>query len=684
MPDFTLQKLKKMYEQGKQCDSKIFAEQRTNVLLRSGQHYNKKSSPAGSYRSKDEKKSSQKIRITKNHIHRITNIYSDNILSGNPDVVAHPYNEAELSDRKSAEMHQAVVDNVQDSNRWKKKRLKHVNDFVVLGETFAKVTFDYDNGPVTGTNEETGAPTRLGEVIIDRVFGFDIKRDPQARDFSEARWLIQESMVDKEEFEALIKAIRPKDIDKISPGSKNVTRIFDTNTGGYKNVKDQYFIRELYVRPSHTIPYGFYVLFTDELKVIEQELPFGIWPWAYAGFDEQTTSARASSIIRVCRPYQVEINRSSSKMAEHQITLGDDKVFIQSGTKISSGGNMAGVRAIKVNGPPPTVQPGRSGAQYLDYGIQQIKEMYEACNLSFIMDDKQTQGDPYALLFKSMNDKKRFAKYADKYNQFEVDVFGIAMKVAKKYLTPEHIIKINGREEMVNVPEFQRTDNTGFEFKLIAQSGDIEEKFGKVLAITQTLQYAGSSLQPDQLGNLIKQLPYGNQKAAFSTLTVDQDNIENDILALDRGEQRPAGFNDNHEFVMKGLDHRMKKGDFRFLDQQIQANYFEKLKQHQMQFAAQQEIARRAQLGLIPSGGFLTTINASWLNPATQRVERIKVPSDAIQWLVSKLNEQGTFSTSLDALPPQSQQAINASLAPKDDVQSLPQIGQSDNRAASS
>ena len=54
-------------------------------------------------------------------------------------------------------------------------------------------------------------------------------------------------------------------------------------------------------------------------------------------------------------------------------------------------------------------------------------------------------------------------------------------------------------------------------------------------------------------------------------------------------------------------------------------------------------------MGQVPAGGFLTTINASWANPATGKVERIKAPSEAIAWLMSTLQRQGWMSQNLSS-----------------------------------
>ena len=97
MPNFTIDKLRRMHESAKRCDEKTFAEQRTNILLRAGDHYNKQAKGlVDNFRTKGNIATQSKIRLVKNHIHRITNLFINSILEGNPSVTTEPYNENEI------------------------------------------------------------------------------------------------------------------------------------------------------------------------------------------------------------------------------------------------------------------------------------------------------------------------------------------------------------------------------------------------------------------------------------------------------------------------------------------------------------------------------------------------------------------------------------------------------------
>ena len=668
MSEFTLSKLNKMYEDSKSADSKIFAEQRTNLKLRNGEHYNKQHiSNVDNGRSRGFVDNVQKIRLTKNHIHRITNEYINYILENEPVIKASPLNENDEHDIKVAEQYNGVFDWVRRTNNWEAKQEGHVQDMMVMGETYGKVYFDYSKGnPVAMT--EDGQVVKSGEFVIEKILPFELKRDPSAKNEEENNWYIHEQLIDLDDFKNILKKMNP-DLYTTYANSEDGTggwtgesyNVFDTNSLEYVKVQGKVYIRELFRKPCAKYDKGVYCMWTKEHRIVKTGLPKGIFPIARGVFDELTTSPRASSIIRVCRPYQVEINRSASKMAEHQITLGDDKVFIQGNTKLSNAGKFDGVRAFKVTGDIPVVVPGRTGEQYLNYQLSQINEMYEAANLGHLAQEKQGGGDMMLELYKGMKQKKKFVIYLKKYSRFEKSVFSIVQKLSKFYLNQYHIIKITGTGEQLNVAEFKQMDDNGFEIKLDSTAGDVDTLFGKMIQFTQVLQYAGSSLAPDQLGKLIRSLPFANSERAFDSLTADEDNAINDILALDRGQMLPINVNENHEYMIKSLVHRTKKPDFKFLQPQMQQLYQMKIQQHEKFLEQKRLELQRSEMGMIPSGGFLITVNASWTNPVRNKIERIKLPADALTWLANKMHEQGVFAEEMRQLPQSTVAGLNNS-----------------------
>ena len=654
--------LRNLYEAAAECDKALFAEQRTNIKLRNGDHYNKTADKIlTNFRDNGVAlNKEQKIRITKNHTVAITDEYINAVLSRNPEVEAEPINQSELSDIKDAQQSNSVLNWVKLTNKWSKKRPKIVHDTVVVGESYATVAFDYGKGRVVGI-DESGVEQKAGEIVITDRMAYDAKRDPEAKTFEDCRFMFFDKLMDKSEAKKLVGKLSPDNVDQIKDAQKgDTTLIFDGASGSYAQQETaKVHIIEMYVRPCSEYPKGQYILMTKEFIIFKMDLPLGIFPVYQSGHAMITSTPRYSSVMRVIRPYQIEINRASSKMAEHQITLGDDRMVIPNGGKVRNSSKEAGIRVLSVDGSAPTIIPGRTGEQYLNYVIQEQNGMYQAANVAHLLEDKQISGDPFMLLFATMKQKAKFVNYVGAYEEFEKEMFTDILRLCKYYLDEGHLIKIVGKTDYVNIAEFKDIDLDSMDVKVVASNGDIETKFGRVLTLTQILQYAGSSMTPDQIGTIIKQLPYGNKDEIFSPLTINYDTAVNIILALDRGEMPQVPKYGDTDYLLKAIQSRTVKADFVLLAPQVQQSYYIVIQQLEQIKSSQMLQVQQAAAGNIPSGGFLTTVNASWTNPSTGKVERIKFPSDAVSWLAQKLNQQGTFVRELESQSPQVQADIS-------------------------
>ena len=106
-----LEQLNSLYQDSEQIDNELFAEQRSNVLLVAGEHYTKNSNKYfARLRETNRLTERQKLRLTKNHIHRVVRTYKNQIISHAPGVTIVPNNKLEMQDQKTAELNQKVWD----------------------------------------------------------------------------------------------------------------------------------------------------------------------------------------------------------------------------------------------------------------------------------------------------------------------------------------------------------------------------------------------------------------------------------------------------------------------------------------------------------------------------------------------------------------------------------------------
>lgn len=668
MKKHTLDDLNQHYRDAESCDDEIFSEMRSNLLLVSGNHYSKKTSSFFSrIRNTARLNETQKLRLTKNHLHKITRHYIQAITSKVPGVIPEPQNAMDMQDKKAADLNLAVWKDCVSRYNLKEKFNEFIQNFIEIGEMCAFIYWDPNAGEITGYEpelDEMGQPQvdpMTGQMLQDKekpifsgafefknIPGFNLMRAPQAKSMRTSPYQILREMVDKEELMGVYGA----DSDKaklIGDGDTGEFIVFDTNKKSYRTEENQILLRYHFFRPCRQYPNGYYYLATERGILEEAEIPFGIYPIIWEGFDTYSTNPRGYSIIKVARPYQAEINRASSQAATHQITVGDDKIIYQAGTKLAPGALLPGVRGLTFQGAPPQILAGRDGGQFLPYIESQISEMYSACMLEEINAEKDGGNiDPYTLLFRSASSKAKFSRYIEKVENFMKNFCQTTLELAKQYLPDDAFIQAAGKSEAINIAEFRSTVPLSYQIKIEEQSQDISDRLGQQLALNHLIQYAGQQMDPKQLALLAKEMPYLKNSMIVKRLTVEYDNADNDMLQIERG-QMPfvSPYADNKVFI-DCVTHRMKQADFQMLDQQIRQLYDEYLAIHEQEVQRKEDARQAAEDGFIPTGGSLITVSMHIPDPSSQSGTRqVRLPYESVSWLLKKLETQGATQQDL-------------------------------------
>lgn len=671
--------LNAIYEQITTSSKELFAEQRSNSMLVAGNHYSSKTADSWN-RIRDLRTipSEQKLRLTKNHIQKITKSYTNNLISSSPSVKVIPRDEKSNQSRKAAELNDAVWQFAVDTQELKIRTLNLASDYIEIGETAIKCFFNPHVGKIIAYNQKVdeqgngvvdemgqvvadeNSPIREGEIQIEHLLATNLGVDMNCSSFEEAPIVFIRKMMPVTKLKSLV-GNDPDKLKMIEEEKKDPTMVFDPSVSDYMTVKDQTLVIEYYIRACEEYPNGYYYITTKNGILFEGELPFGIFPIEYVGFDKIQGNPRHRSIIKQLRPYQLEINRTASKIAEHQIT-SDDKVLVQSGTKISSGANLAGIRLLQYSGAKPDILEGRSGAQYLDYMQQQILEMYQVAGISEDMELKPTQSaDPMGLLFRSVKDQKKFTIYAEKFEHFLKRVCKLYLKLAKEYLEPNTLIPMIGKSEHVNISEFKTTNDIDMSIKVIPMTDDINTMWGKWLSINHMIQYSSAQLGKADIARIARNMPFGNFEESFSDIMLDYDLSQNFMLAVERGEQPRPSRADNKEYMIKKLENRIRQSDFSLLSPEIQEYYNVVLQEFTAMLSQEKEEILRAQAGFIPTTGPLIRTDLKTEVPNAMggmKTVSKSFPIDALAWLEKQMGIQGASVESLMELNQSSQAAV--------------------------
>lgn len=661
---YTHDELWKMYLDGESVDLEIFAEMRSNIRLVNGDHYNRKRFNINRIiQDADDLTEQQKIRITKNHIQKICRVYEDNVIAAAPGVGFSPHNESEVQDQKAAELHHAVWLDAEERCGFKEDEEGFVEDLIEIGEEIAKVFYDPTEGPIIGhyskqdeNGNDTGEPDLMrpvfkGGIVVEDIEGYNLLRPVECKKYRKAEWLGIRKMINVDLAKARFSD--PEVQGYLNASADETYIVFDSFSGTFRKTDKECFMVEMYFRPSVRYPNGYYYFMTREGIVHEDELPGGIFPIIFQPCERIKGSMRGRSPIKTMRPFQVEINRCASKMAEHHTTVGDDKIILLNGAKATGGIASPGVRTVNVTGQPPTILPGRDGSQYLSAAQNNVSELYGVMGVAEDSADMQNgQADSTVLLFRSAKQKAIHNRRIRRHSNFKKNVVKTYLKLAKLYLSDDDVINAVGKNEQINISEFKNSSDACYEVNVDDQADDIETKLGKQMMYMQLLQYLGGKLSPDQIGMIIRLMPYSNGEMATSDLTSNFDRATNDILALDRGERPPVSQYDDHNYAIQRLTKRVGEPSFKFLNPQIQQNYHDKIDIHMQFDAYNKQVTLMSQKGLIPTTGYLVVCDLYVPKPdnpaATQRV---KIPSDALQYLIKQLEIQGTMTQDLNQLP---------------------------------
>lgn len=670
MKKYSIEDLNQIYDNAERVDMEHFREMRSNLMLVSGNHYTKRTSKFfARLRNTNRLSEIQKLRITKNHIHKISRYYQNSINGKVPGVMVVPQNDTEMQDKKAAELYQAVWEWMKHKYDLKKRKREWAKHFVDIGEVCTKIYFDPNKGDLIGyapkmtemgeyeydDNGEMVAddsqPIFSGAFVFESVHGFNLLRCPSAKSMDDSPYLIVRKMVNKKDLKKLYAEDKEK-LSFIEESEKETYVVFESNKSEYASNDTEILVKEYYYKPCLQYPNGYFYM-TTEFGILEEgELPYGIYPLVWEGFDEYASSPRAHSIIKVARPYQAEINRAASQMATHQITVGDDKIIYQSGTKLAPGALLPGVRGLTFQGQAPQILPGREGGHFMPYIESQIREMYSACMLDEILqEENQGQVDPYTLLFRSASQQQKFSEYTEKFESFLKKVCETTLDLAKVYLDDNTLIQAIGRSEAINIAEFKSVEKRHTLIKVEEQTETLDSKLGRQLALNHVLQYVGQNLDPESIGRILKEMPYLNNDYLTKDLTINEENVENDMLALERGQMPEISPYAENEYYVKRLTHRMKKADFRMLNPQVQQMYQQFLQIHEQEVARKQQAIMDAKNEYIPVGGAMITCQMQLPDPKDpSKTKQVRIPYQALDWLIKMLEKQGMNQEKLESM----------------------------------
>jgi hypothetical protein len=192
---YDIGQLNKLYQSGESIDREVFAEMRSNILLVAGDHFSKRGSRAfNQIRDNRDLTDYQKLRIFKNHIHKIQRRYANAILEYANGVTISPQLEHERQDQKASELNKKVWKDAEYRHDMDELFMNFADDFTTIGECCLMIRWDPEKGDLVGYEAEVDAdgipiqddvgthipnmarPVFSGDFEFRRLFAFKVMR----------------------------------------------------------------------------------------------------------------------------------------------------------------------------------------------------------------------------------------------------------------------------------------------------------------------------------------------------------------------------------------------------------------------------------------------------------------------------------------------------------------------------
>jgi hypothetical protein len=223
--------------------------------------------------------------------------------------------------------------------------------------------------------------------------------------------------------------------------------------------------------------------------------------------------------------------------------------------------------------------------------------------------------------------------------------------LAKFYLNGDELIAAIGRSEVINIAEFKSTVPLNHQIQVEEQEDTIESQLGKQLVLNQILQYVGTNLERDDIGKLINAMPFGNWQDAFGDFTINEKNVKNDFLAIERGEMPNISTSDDSAYCLKQVAKRKKERDFMLLAPEVQSLYQQYEDYHAQKQADEAAALKAAQDEFIPTGGAMVACDMYVPDQdPTKTPKRVRIPYQALDWLVKHLETQGMTMQTMEQM----------------------------------
>lgn len=463
-----------------------------------------------------------------------------------------------------------------------------------------------------------------GDIRVEVRSPFQMGIDPLADTFSEAEWVVEESVKStdyiKQRYGVELKADTPA-----NPGMIEARMGMSVqSTGNYMGVK----IREYWSKPNSQHPQGYRCVWvpgaggkgSDKGQVLEQDSqPFDCMPYVMLSGIPVPGRMWPTCIVEQLRPLQTELNKVKSQIAENRNRVGNPTILasrqaIQDPEKFVESTTLpGGVHFFDDIGSPNAVPSYLQAPPLPEYVIDEIQRIEEAFQeISGQHEVASAQVPPGVTAASAINllmesDDTMLAPGIHDHEEALGALGTKVMKLAARYYTDPRTIKIAGENGAWQIEDFKgEMLNGNTHVQVQAGSSFPQSKAAKQAMIQDLMTFFVQSGNPPhgrQLAQFLQDSEIGAAERLISQYTRDEAQANRENTLMCQGMQLPINPYDDDEAHVANHEDFQKSARFQSYSPQMQQIHLQHTALHRqrMQQVQQQQLEQQMQMmGQVP------------------------------------------------------------------------------------
>ena len=428
---------------------------------------------------------------------------------------------------------------------------------ITCGTGYFKTYWNPNEGDVI---DEEG--TRLGEVNVEVVSPFELRKDPTAKKWSQVRWCVEEKLRNVHYVEEKYGVTVDPEDGLIS------TNLFDSMllavNGGIesKPVKDSVRVKEYWEIPSKQHPKGRHITIANGKLLQYEDNPYGRLP--YEPFVHIRVPGRVdgASVIEDLIPLQREYNTVKSQRIMNRNLTFNQRILAPAGALINDPTSEPGeILEYNVSKGKPEIMTPPPEPGYVEADLERTLRDLE--NVSGIHEVSKGTTPPgvksgVAIAYLQEQDDTKMGPTIHSIENGLEKWAVFVLSIVEEYYQESRLVKVLGKNNQIEVIEFKGADIKGNRDVMVVAGSALPQSKAARQEFILNLVDRGIIQDPQVI---LKLLEFGNMEEVYEELAIDVNQAQSENKRWQQGDFSPIVRDFYNHQVHVGEHNKFRKSD---------------------------------------------------------------------------------------------------------------------------